>query len=147
MNRARRKMKQMESKQTNQEKNEKKKKTPALGRVGYGCTGASSPSTFLCITRGFTQIAKMWLSCSDLETQHLLAERKRAMVPTEVSEPGRWAWHLRKQAGLDLWSPSLTTPTPMCPSRTQVPICSTRPVISRKYSSPWSLLLYPLAKI
>ena len=96
------------NKQT-KKKMKRKKKTPALGRVGYGCTGASSPSTFRWITRGFTQIAKIWLSYSELETQHLLAERKRAMVPTEVSEPGRWAWHLRKQAGLDLWSP---TPTP-----------------------------------
>lgn len=108
----------------------------------------STPSTFLSITRGFTQAAKMWLSCSDLETQHLLAESKRAMITAEVSEPGQWAWCLRKQAGLVLLSPSLTTtPPPPLPHLGPKLCCSTRPVVSRKYSSPWSPLLYPLAKI
>lgn len=71
----------------------KSKQTKKIGlvRVDYGTTGSAFQLSFLSNTRDFTQIAKMWLSCNDLVTQHLLAENKRAMITTEVSEPGRWA--------------------------------------------------------
>lgn len=71
----------------------KSKQTKKIGlvRVDYGPTGSAFQLSFLSNTRDFTQIAKMWLSCNDLVTQHLLAENKRAMITTEVSEPGRWA--------------------------------------------------------
>ena len=83
MNRAHRKTTQTKSKQTN--------KKIGLVRVDYGSTGSAFQLSFLSNTRDFTPIAKLWLSCSDPETQHLLTESKRAMFTSEVSEPGRWA--------------------------------------------------------
>lgn len=59
---------------------QKANKKIGLERVDYDSVGAAFQLSFLPNTRDFTQIAKMWLKCSDLETQHLLAENKRAVI-------------------------------------------------------------------
>ena len=104
--------------------NKQTNKQIGLGRVGYGLRGAAFNLPFFLIP-GLLLKLQNWLSC--------FVASKEDVITVDVSEPGRGAWHLRKQAEPAFCLPALP-PTSL--SRTSFSCCPARPVTAEEALKP-----------